>query len=134
MARQVDVVGAVIIREGTVLCVQRGNAGTLPGKWEFPGGKVEPGEEAVAALAREIREELDCAVDVGDLLTTTVYDYPFGTVKLMTYVCALTEGDPSLTEHAAMMWALPGQLTELDWAAADIPAVELVRTALLDDC
>ncbi len=92
--------------------------------WEFPGGKVEPGEDEATALAREIQEELLCEVKVGHKVTTTAHDYVFGTVRLTTYYCELITGEPSLTEHAAELWLRPDQLTELAWAPADVPAVE----------
>lgn len=130
MSHQIDVVAAVVVRDGLVLCVQRGPNGPLAGMWEFPGGKVEPDEAPAAALMREIREELHCNVAVGDLVTTTAHDYPFGTVRLATYYCDLIEGEPTLTEHADMLWAGPSQLRQLSWAAADLPAVDLVLTAI----
>ncbi len=71
MARQIDVVGAVIVNDGLVLCAQRGPHGTLAGLWEFPGGKIEPDETARDALEREIAEELGCDVEVGNEVTTT---------------------------------------------------------------
>ena len=97
--------------------------------WEFPGGKVEVGETAREALIREIDEELCCEVVVGDLITTTAYDYDFGTVTLTTFWCELVGGEPVLTEHAAVEWRTPAQLRELDWAPADIPAVQIVAAA-----
>jgi 8-oxo-dGTP diphosphatase len=122
----IEVVGAVIVRDGLVLCVQRGPDGSLPGQWEFPGGKVELGEEAAAALAREIHEELLCHVEVGDKVTTTAHDYDFGTVNLTTYYCELISGTPTLTEHSQLRW-LPGtDLASLDWAPADVPAVKQI--------
>ena len=122
--RTIDVVGAVIVRDGLVYCVQRGPSGSLPGMWEFPGGKVEPGEDEVTALTREIREELLCEVKVGQKVATTSHDYEFGTVRLTTYYCALIADEPSLTEHAAELWLQPDQLTDLPWAPADVPAVD----------
>ena len=124
VSRNIDVVGAVITREGLVYCVQRGLDASLPGVWEFPGGKIEPGEDEVTALTREIQEELRCQVSVGQKVTTTSHDYDFGTVRLTTYYCDLVEGEPSLTEHAAELWLQPDQLTDLVWAPADVPAVE----------
>jgi 8-oxo-dGTP diphosphatase len=124
MKRTIEVVGAVIIRDGLVYCVKRGPEGNLSGMWEFPGGKIEPGEDEVTALIREIREELLCEVKVGQRVTTTEYDYDFGTVRLTTYYCVLISGEPSLTEHAAELWLRPDQLTDLSWAPADVPAVE----------
>ncbi|WP_243073829.1 (deoxy)nucleoside triphosphate pyrophosphohydrolase [Microbacterium sp. SS28] len=129
MRKQINVVGAVIVRDGTVLCAKRGPLGSLAGRWEFPGGKIEPGETARAALEREIAEELECAVDVGDEVTKTAYEYDFGVVTLTTFWCELLEGSPRLTEHAEVRWCLPGELEELDWAPADIPAARMVFAA-----
>jgi 8-oxo-dGTP diphosphatase len=125
--KQINVVGAVIVSEGRVLCTQRGGIGPLVGKWEFPGGKVEPGEAPIEALIREIREELDCDIDVGSLVTTTVYEYDFGVVTLTTYYCSVVDGRPQLTEHTAMRWLAPSELRMLDWAPADVPAVGLIE-------
>lgn len=122
--RTIEVVGAVIVRDGLVYCVQRGPDGSLPGMWEFPGGKIEPGEDEVSALTREIQEELLCEVRVGQKVTTTAHHYDFGTVRLTTYYCDLIAGEPSLTEHAAERWLQPNRLADLTWAPADVPAVE----------
>lgn len=126
MHRQINVVGAVIVREGEVLCAKRGPWGSLAGHWEFPGGKIEPGETARAALEREIAEELACSVDVGDELTTTRHDYDFGTVTLTTFWCELIDGTPQLMEHAEVRWCPPEELEGLDWAPADVPAVRMI--------
>lgn len=128
--RAIEVVGAAIVRDGLVLCVQRGPGGSLPGKWEFPGGKIEGGEAAAAALKREIEEELRCLINVGEPVTTTAHDYEFGTVRLTTFYCELADGDPELTEHAALRWLAPRDLHELAWAPADIPAVAEIQRDL----
>ncbi len=130
MKRVIEVVGAVIIRDGLVLCVQRGPDGSLPGMWEFPGGKIEPDETAQSALVREISEELMCRVAVGEEVTTTIHEYDFGIIKLTTYYCELTEGTPQLVEHAAMTWQRPEELHHLDWAPADIPAIDLIQSRM----
>lgn len=124
------VVGAVIVRDGRVLCAQRGPGGSLSGRWEFPGGKVEDGESAPGALAREIAEELRCTVAVGEPIATTHHDDGRVVVVLTTYWCALTSGEPQRTEHAELRWVAPGELGHLDWAPADVPAVEVVAGAL----
>ncbi len=127
MKKQLSVVGAVIVRDGTILCAQRGPSGALPGLWEFPGGKVEADETAREALHREIVEELRCAVLVGDAVTSTTHEYDFAVVTLDTYYCELVEGEPELSEHADVVWLAPDDLGSLDWAPADIPAVELIQ-------
>jgi 8-oxo-dGTP diphosphatase len=129
LKKQIHVVGAVIRRDGTILCAQRGRNGSLPGMWEFPGGKVESGETPRAALQREIVEELQCQVSVGELITTTAHEYDFGIVNLTTFYCELVEGDPVLLEHEAVQWLVPSELRTLDWAPADIPAVSLIESA-----
>lgn len=124
--RQINVVGAVIVRDERVLCAQRGPKGSLAGLWEFPGGKIEPGDTAREALIREIDEELLCEVVVGDEVTTTTHDYDFGRVTLTTFWCELGGGEPALTEHAKVCWLAPEDLDQLDWAPADMPAVAMI--------
>ncbi|WP_405219131.1 (deoxy)nucleoside triphosphate pyrophosphohydrolase [Agrococcus sp. Ld7] len=127
MKKQINVVGAVIVRDGEILCVQRG-PGTLQGMWEFPGGKIEPGETPQDALEREIDEELRCRVEVGDHVETTTHEYDFGVVMLTTFYCYLIAGEPKLTEHSAVMWRAPHDLETLEWAPADVPAVRRIRS------
>lgn len=124
MIKKIEVVGAVIVRDGLVLCVQRGRDGELPDLWEFPGGKIEPGETRGAALSREIREELLAEVCVGEHIVTTVHQYPFAEVTLSTFYCVLLSSGVTLTEHQAMAWLLPSELKTLEWAPADVPTVE----------
>lgn len=123
LRKHIEVVGAVIIRDGLILSARRGPESRLPGLWEFPGGKIEPGETAREALEREIREELDCEVDVGDEVTTTTHAYDFGDVTLTTFWCELRSGTPRLTEHSEVRWMRPAELDSVEWAPADIPAV-----------
>ncbi|TRY17127.1 (deoxy)nucleoside triphosphate pyrophosphohydrolase [Tessaracoccus rhinocerotis] len=130
MKKSIVVVGAVIVRDNKVLCAQRGAGGALAGMWEFPGGKIEPGESPREALQREIDEELLCEVVVGREVTTTTYEYDFGIVTLTTFYCDLVAGTPQLTEHSEVRWVDPGDLVSLDWAPADVPAVELIAASL----
>ncbi|WP_203338764.1 (deoxy)nucleoside triphosphate pyrophosphohydrolase [Nocardioides limicola] len=127
--KRISVVGAVIVHDGNVLCAQRG-PGALSGMWEFPGGKIEPGETTREALSREIDEELRCSVKVGDEVTTTTHEYDFGIVTLTTFYCDLLDGEPALTEHAEVRWLAPADLHHLDWAPADIPAVDVIQKKL----
>lgn len=129
MLKQIHVVGAVITRDGLIMCAQRGLDGNLPGLWEFPGGKIEAGETKAAALQREILEELGCTVEVGREVTTTTHSYWFGEVTLTTFICRLLEGTPTLTEHVAVKWLAPEHLTTVEWAPADLPAVALIQAA-----
>jgi 8-oxo-dGTP diphosphatase len=124
--KQINVVGAVIVDDGKVLCAQRG-PGALEGMWEFPGGKIEQGETPREALAREIDEELRCEVKVGDEVASTTYEYDFGIVTLTTFYCDLLDGTPALTEHTEVRWERPEYMHLLDWAPADIPAVERIQ-------
>lgn len=126
MTPGIPVVGAVIVRDGAVLCARRGGTGHLAGMWEFPGGKVEPGESYAGALVREIEEELDCLVRLGGEVTTTSH----ATIVLTTYWCELVRGEPRAVEHDEVRWVAPADLAALDWTPADTPAVELVVAAL----
>ena len=101
----INVVGAAIVTNGTVLCAQRGPGKSLAGYWEFPGGKIEPHETARQALHREIEEELLCEVEVAEEVCTSEYAYDFGTVRLTTFVCHLIAGTPHLTEHTDSRYA-----------------------------
>ena len=127
MEKQINVVGAIVVLDGKILCARRGSTGPLPGMWEFPGGKIEQGETHAMALEREILEELGCTIVVGEKVVTTSHLYEFGTVTLTTYFCKLLERAPQRTEHDSLVWLLPGDLNKLEWAAADIPAVEAVQ-------
>ena len=82
------------------------------------------------ALEREILEELGCTIAVGETVVTTTHPYEFGTVTLTTYFCKLLGGAPQRTEHDSLVWLVPGDLNKLEWAAADIPAVEAVQVLL----
>jgi len=101
-----------------------------PGKWEFPGGKVEPGEEPTAALIREIDEELGCIVIVVSPLTPTSHDYDVGSIRLIPYRCRILSGTPTAREHSQLAWILASDLAGFEWATADLPIVaEITETA-----
>lgn len=126
VVKHIDVVGAVIVHDDLVLCAQRAD-GPLIGLWEFPGGKIEPGESPASALVREIREELGCDIRVGLEITTTTHEYDLAAITLTTFYCTLLDGEPTVGEHAAIRWCAPSELPTLEWAPADIPTVVHVR-------
>lgn len=104
---------------------------SLPGMWEFPGGKIEPGESPREALVREMKEELLCTVEIGEQVETTRHEYDFGFVTLTTFYATLIDGEPQLTEHSEIRWIDAADLDSVEWAPADIPAVETIMAAYL---
>lgn len=118
-----EVVCAVIFDErGCFLACQRPLDRHLAGKWEFPGGKVDPGETREAALVREIREELAVEIEVLSPLSPVVWDYGDGrTICLHPFRCRIVAGLPRAVEHTDLRWCLPAEWDLLDWAAADVP-------------
>ncbi len=124
-APPVPVVCAVIERAGRVLVAQRPPDKLLPLKWEFAGGKVEPGEEPAAAIVREIREELGCTVAVTRALPRFTHDYGRVVIEMIPFVCALAPDspEPHPHEHVAVAWVTPAELAHYDLAAADWPVV-----------
>ena len=128
--REVHVVGAAIVRDGRCLAAQRGPAMRLPGKWEFPGGKVEDGEDPRAALAREVREELGLEIEVGELLGTGRDEGSESAVRLDVYLATLRGGELRLLEHGAVRWLTPAELDSVDWAEADRPVLPLLHARL----
>lgn len=124
---RVRVVAAVLRRDGRILVTRRHGHAERGGQWEFPGGKVEPGEGEREALAREIQEELDCIVSVGALLARTTHRYPDLEVELAFYACALEPGsEPRLVGAAAMEWVEPDRLATFDFCEADLPVLPVL--------
>lgn len=115
------VVAAVIEVGGRVLCMQRGETrySYTSHMWEFPGGKIEPGETPQQALHRELLEEMDLDVEVHELLATVTHDYPDFTITLAAYRCTAQTTDFVRREHAASRWLPWDQLMTLPWCAAD---------------
>jgi 8-oxo-dGTP diphosphatase len=122
--RRVRVVAAVIRRDGRILVTRRPPGGPLGGLWEFPGGKVEPGECDRAALARELREELGCDASIGDELFRHDHDYPHVHVDLAFYACRLPQGArPRCLGVAEIAWVLPSELAAREFCPADVPVL-----------
>ena len=129
--KTIQVVAAVLFREGKFLCVQRPvNARVYnSSKWEFPGGKVEVGESREEALVREIREELSVDIEVSEFFMTVEHTYPDFHLSMHVFKCVLDPGEITLNEHVAHKWLSIDELGQLDWAAADIPVVEFLMQA-----
>lgn len=112
---------------GRVLAARRPHDKALPGKWEFPGGKVETDEEPIEALEREILEELGCCIRVDAPLPPVEHDYPHGRVVLQPYRATLTAGFPECREHAELRWVAAADIDGLDWAEADVPLLPVLK-------
>jgi 8-oxo-dGTP diphosphatase len=122
--RHIHVACAIIERDGMVLSARRSASMNLPLRWEFPGGKIEPGEEREECLRRELVEEMGVQIEVGRPLTPATHDYPTFTVTLYPYVCSIVSGEITLFEHSAISWLAPERMQELEWADADLPIIE----------
>lgn len=132
--KTVKVVAAVITAanengEKMIFATQRGY-GEFKDGWEFPGGKVEPGETPQAALKREIMEELETEIEVGDLIETIEYDYPTFHLSMDCFWAEIVKGDLVLREHEAAKWLTREQLESVDWLPADLGLVEKVRVGM----
>ena len=116
--KTIEVVAAVIIKDGKVFATQRGY-GEWQGWWEFPGGKIEAGESPEAALVREIREELDADIEVGELLETVEWDYPKFHLTMHCFICSLLSESMHLNEHEAAAWLTRETIHSVKWLPAD---------------
>ncbi len=127
--KTVEVVAAIIVREGRILATQRGY-GDLAGGWEFPGGKIEPGESAEEALVREIREELDATIAIDSFLTTVEYDYESFHLTMHCFIAYHVAGAFALLEHSAAQWLSPDTLRDVAWLPADVLVVDALERRL----
>ena len=115
--------------EEIIFATQRGY-GDLKGGWEFPGGKIEEGETSQAALQREIMEELDTKIAVGELIDTIEYDYPTFHLSMDCFWCEIIKGDLVLKEHEAVKWLTKEKMDSVEWLPADITIVGKIKEAL----
>jgi 8-oxo-dGTP diphosphatase len=132
--RHIHVACAIIERDGKVLSARRSASMNLPLRWEFPGGKIEPGEAAEECLKRELVEEMGVQIEVGRALTPATHDYPAFTVTLYPYVCSIVSGEITLFEHSEMSWLPPERMQDLEWADADIPIIAEYQQMALSSC
>jgi len=124
--KTVEVVAAIIERGGRVLATERGY-GEFAGGWEFPGGKVEPGETPGQALVREIREELGAEIAVGPLVTVVDHDYETFHLHMRCYLCHVEGGALELHEHLAAKWLDAGSIDSVEWLPADVKVVRAIK-------
>ncbi len=128
--KHIHVAAAVIIEEGRVFAAQRNNKGELALKWEFPGGKLEPGEAGETAIVREIMEELATSIAVERHLMTVEHSYSTFSLTMEAYLCNIVEGTLELGEHLDCRWLSRDELHSVDWAAADIPIVKALHATM----
>ena len=125
--KQIEVVAAIIQREGAYFATQRGY-GEFEGMWEFPGGKIEPGESREVALKREIQEELGIDITIDKFLCTTDYDYPSFHLTMHCYLCSVESVEIELREHKSARWLTVDMLDSVEWLPADLEVVELLKS------
>ena len=126
MMKTIEVVAAVIVKDGKVFATRRGY-GEWQGWWEFPGGKIESGECPQEALVREIREELDAEIEVGELLETVEWDYPDFHLRMHCFMCSLLSESMHLNEHEASAWLTRETLHSVKWLPADEGLILKIR-------
>lgn len=115
--------------EKIIFATERGY-GECKGGWEFPGGKIEPGETPQQALCREIMEELDTKIQVGDLIDTIEYDYPAFHLSMDCFWCEVLSGNLVLKEHEAARWLTSDELDSVEWLPADVTLIDKIRTGM----
>ena len=128
--KTIRVVAAVIRKDDKIFATQRGY-GELKGGWEFPGGKIEEGETPQEALKREIEEELDTEILVGELIDTIEYDYPSFHLSMDCFWCEIVEGKLVLKEHEAARWLDRKTMDDVEWLPADVTLVGKIKEALV---
>lgn len=124
--KTIKVVAAVIRDGDKIFATQRGY-GDFKGGWEFPGGKIEEGETPQEALKREIMEELDTEIEVGELIDTIEYDYPEFHLSMGCYWCSVVSGNLVLKEHEAARWLTKDKLISVEWLPADIRLIDIIQ-------
>ena len=129
--RELFVVAGAIIKNGKVFAAQRGNSGKTAFKWEFPGGKINPGETPEQALERELQEELSINVKVHELIYQVIDEYEDVILHIDTYRCELISGTPTLSEHIALAWSNKEELDNLEFSPADDPVLAKIKSLYL---
>lgn len=129
MLKRIEVVAALIRDGDKIFATQRGY-GEYKDFWEFPGGKIEPGETPEVALKREIKEELATEIDVNEYVGTVDYDYPDFHITLLLYLCSMVSGSLELLEHESVKWLLASELDTVSWLPADLEIIPKLKSLL----
>ena len=126
------IAAAILRRNDKILICRRGPGGSCGYLWEFPGGKIEAGETPEQAVVREIKEELDATVKVGDLIDTIEYDYPAFHLSMDCFWCEVVSGELKLLEAEAARWLTKEELDSVAWLPADVTLIDKIRGCMLD--
>jgi 8-oxo-dGTP diphosphatase len=126
MPKIIKVTAAILEKDSQIIIAQRKSGDHLSGLWEFPGGKIEPGETPEECLARELKEEFDIDVSIGEFIGSNVHHYDHISIELMAYRAAWLSGSITMNDHNAYRWVTVDQLSEYDFAPADVPFVEML--------
>ncbi len=121
-----QVTAAIIEKDGKILIAQRKRGDALAGKWEFPGGKLEPGETPEQCLRRELMEELGIDSKIGRFVCSSKFEYKHLPIELLAYMAVHLSGEFKLNDHDRIEWVIPGDLKKYDFASADIPVVNVL--------
>lgn len=125
--KKIEIVAAILHRDGAYFATQRGY-GEFEGMWEFPGGKIDPGESCEVALKREIQEELGIDIAIENLLCTTEYDYPSFHLTMHCYLCSIASGEIELREHKSALWLTSDMLKDVAWLPADKEVIDKLKS------
>lgn len=129
--KQIEVCAALLINKNHQILSTQRQGGDYDGLWEFPGGKMEPGETQSETLIREIKEELDVAIEVNDYLMTIEYQYPEFYLTMHCHFCTIIEGDINLLEHSDAKWLGQNELDSVTWLDADIEIINRLKSMTL---
>jgi len=118
------VIAALIIKDGKILVARRKKPKVLENKWEFPGGKLEPGETPEQCLSRELFEELNIIAEIKEFIGSNIHEYKHGKVEILLYRAEYISGEFKLNEHKEIRWILPAEFGDYDFLDADVPIIE----------
>jgi len=128
----IPVTAAILIKDGRILAARRKKDMHLSGYWEFPGGKIEDGESPQECLRRELKEEFGVHCVIGSFFEESVHDYGTKVIRLLSFFVTHISGDFQLRDHDRLLWLVPGELSTIEWAPADVPFVEKLQSPFFE--